>query len=167
MANAITHTESFITIDCSPKTLFSLISNIDNFPIWSSECVDTKWVQKESNKAGSKFIGSNRKGLIKWTTYCHITEFIIDSLFCYQVTPIPLKINTLVFTFMKPQSKWSWSTQALNNDSSQTRVSLKFELYYYTFLGKLFFGDLDSRILEIKNSIDETLLNLKDQVEKS
>ncbi|MCU1426335.1 MAG: polyketide cyclase [Actinomycetia bacterium] len=65
--------EVTVHIEAPPARVYALISNVTRMGEWSPECYRCAWTNGASEPAvGARFRGSNRQGLIRWTTTAEI-----------------------------------------------------------------------------------------------
>lgn len=74
MAEPIRGSES-IHIDASPDVVWNLISDVTRMGDWSPETYAAAWTGADAKPVvGATFAGKNRKGRIRWTGKCEVTE---------------------------------------------------------------------------------------------
>jgi uncharacterized protein YndB with AHSA1/START domain len=62
-----------VHIDAAPEHVYELISDVTRMGEWSPECVRCVWQDGATGPAaGARFRGSNRQGLLKWSTTAEI-----------------------------------------------------------------------------------------------
>lgn len=79
-----------ISVDCTPKDAWALISRIDRIGEFSPECVEAWWVDGfPSRCVGGRFEGRNRvvqgDDTFEWIRPCQVTEWDPPSVFSYTV----------------------------------------------------------------------------------
>jgi hypothetical protein len=66
---------SSIHIDAAPDVVWDLVSDVTRMGDWSPETYAAAWTGAESRPVvGATFAGKNRKGRIRWTGKCDVTE---------------------------------------------------------------------------------------------
>jgi uncharacterized protein YndB with AHSA1/START domain len=62
-------TEVTVHIDAPPERVYALISDVTRMGDWSPECYKCAWQGGASSAVvGARFRGSNRQGLLRWST---------------------------------------------------------------------------------------------------
>jgi uncharacterized protein YndB with AHSA1/START domain len=78
--------EVAVTIDAPPERIYDLLADIAQMGRWSPECTGGRWTGTETEAAvGSRFKGSNRHGMMRWTTNCEVTKAERGKAFEWQV----------------------------------------------------------------------------------
>jgi uncharacterized protein YndB with AHSA1/START domain len=64
-----------VTINAPAENVYDLLADIAQMGRWSPECTGGRWVGDATEPAvGARFKGSNRHGLMRWTTNCSVTK---------------------------------------------------------------------------------------------
>ena len=64
-----------VTINAPAEKVYDLITDVTQMGRWSPECTGGKWADGATGPAvGARFKGSNRHGLMRWTTHCEVTK---------------------------------------------------------------------------------------------
>ena len=91
-----------ITIDAPPAHIYALVSNLPQMPDWSPECTRVTWSGSSGAvpSVGTRFIGHNRAGGIRWFTQGEVIEAAPAERFSFRihVGPIPIARWTYDFT---------------------------------------------------------------------
>ena len=67
--------EVAVNIKAPAEKVYDLITDVTQMGRWSPECTGGKWVDGATGPAvGARFKGSNRHGLMRWTTHCEVTK---------------------------------------------------------------------------------------------
>ena len=147
-----------IEIEVPPQEIWNAVSDVTRVPEWSPECRHVTWKKPPSdNLIGAKFIGSNKRGWVRWKGYCEVTGAVPGKNFSYNVRPLGW--------WMQPQTRWTWEIGAESNFESV--VTLRCEIQYVTPLGRLIFGTLKQRLTEVSHGIQVTLCRLKSTLENN
>ena len=78
--------EVSLHIDAPAEHIYDLIADVTQMGRWSPECTGGTWLGGASAPAvGARFKGSNKKGLMRWSTKCEITKADRGSAFEWQV----------------------------------------------------------------------------------
>ncbi|HEX6238393.1 MAG TPA: SRPBCC family protein [Acidimicrobiales bacterium] len=61
--------EASVVVDAPPETVWDLIADVTRMGEWSPECYRCRWIGRERQPvAGARFVGFNRRGLVRWAT---------------------------------------------------------------------------------------------------
>jgi hypothetical protein len=61
--------EVSLHVDAPPEVLYALVADVTNMGRWSPECTGGRWIGRTRGPApGARFLGFNRRGLIRWAT---------------------------------------------------------------------------------------------------
>src|SRR5207248_5199923 len=64
-----THGEARLQINTSPEQLYALVSDVTRRGEWSPETVRCRWLDGATGPTvGARFKGTNRRGLLRWST---------------------------------------------------------------------------------------------------
>lgn len=79
--------EESVTIDAPVEQVWDLVTDVTKMGRFSPGNTGGKWLggAKEPS-VGAKFIGFNRRGVIRWATRCTVTECEEPNRFAFQVT---------------------------------------------------------------------------------
>ncbi len=156
--NQINSTSISIEIEVPPKEVWNAVSDVTRVPEWSPECVRVIWKEPPpDNLIGAKFIGSNKRRWIRWKGYCEVTGVVPGRYFSYNVRPLGW--------WLHPHTRWTWTINGKSDFESV--VTLHCEIQYVTPLGRLLFGTLNRRLIEVSNGIQVTLCKLKSSLENN
>lgn len=96
-----------LTVDAPPDAVWALVSDITRAGEWSPEAVGGRWRDGATGPAvGARFVGGNRRGKMRWSTHCRITE-------CEPGRR---------FTFVVTESRTAWGWILTPSDDGATRV---------------------------------------------
>ena len=144
-----------VEIKASSDSIWKAVSDVTRVPEWSPECVKVEWENgPKENLVGSKFTGSNKRGWIRWRGYCEVVTAVPEKTFSYNVKPL---------RWLRPMSRWTWNiTEKLEGRSI---VKLSCEANYYTILGRVVFGTIEQRMVQVSKDIGVTLNRMKSSLE--
>src|SRR5688500_5912157 len=73
-------------ISAAPDRVYGLITDVTNMGRWSPECHRCEWVGGATGPAvGARFKGSNKRGLMRWTTECTVVIADAPTHFAWEV----------------------------------------------------------------------------------
>lgn len=55
-------------VHASPEAVYDLVADIERMGDWSPSCVACEWVGERRAVPGARFVGTNRRGPVKWKT---------------------------------------------------------------------------------------------------
>lgn len=112
MTTALDSTSGSITVPgVTPGEVYALVSDVTRTGEWSPENVGGKWVGGASGpQVGARFVGSNKQGRVRWSTYCRVTDADPGQRFAFEVT-----------AYGMPISRWQYDLDA---EGDGTNVSL-------------------------------------------
>ena len=83
-----------------PGTVYDLVSDVTRMGEWSPETSSCRWVGDATGPAvGARFVGSNRRGPLLWSTSCRVTAADRGREFAFTVTFAGLPISDWRYTF--------------------------------------------------------------------
>jgi uncharacterized protein YndB with AHSA1/START domain len=78
--------EVSLHIDAPAERIYDLLADVTQMGRWSPECTGGKWLDGSTGPTvGARFKGSNKKGLMRWSTTCEVTKADRPSAFEWQV----------------------------------------------------------------------------------
>ena len=139
-----------LTIAASADDLYDLVTDVANMGRLSPECTGGKWLDGATGPTvGARFKGSNKRGIIRWSTTCTVVA----------------AERGKVFTFETPDSgaRWSYTFQP---DGDGTTVTESREMFMERpavakWFSKLLLGGTESHDREMVDSLAATLARLK------
>ena len=69
------------------------------------------------------------------------------------------------FRLFKPQTMQTWDSADSHDSAETVKVSLKYEVFYFTLIGRVMLGPLEKRISEANTDIKVNLQNFNEYVE--
>jgi len=151
-----TRGEASTEVRASPSELYDAVSDVRRMGEWSPECRRCEWIDGAVGPAvGARFKGSNRRGIIRWST-----------------TPRVLVANAgQEFAFVtghrgRDMTKWTYRFEPVVNG---TTVTESFEMlrdmpWYYRFADRYLMGVKD-RTADLVANMGATLERLKTATE--
>jgi hypothetical protein len=145
-----------IEVRASPSQLYDAVSDVRRMGEWSPECQRCEWIDGAVGPAvGARFKGSNRRGIIRWST-----------------TPRVLVANAgQEFAFVtghrgRDMTKWTYRFDPVVDG---TTVTESFEMlsdmpWYYRFADRYLMGVMD-RTADLVSNMGATLQRLKTATE--
>ena len=145
-----------IEIKATPDAVYGLIADIPGMGRRSPECVRCAWVSGDHAAPGARFRGTNRQGLLRWSTVCAVE--VADG-------------RQLVFAVVEGAAgrRTRWRYQ-VDETIDGTKVTESCEPVSLTRSGALSFvlnvlrggGD---RVEQVRRGMQATLANLKGEAE--
>jgi uncharacterized protein YndB with AHSA1/START domain len=144
-----------IVIDAPGDQLYALVSDLPRMGEWSPECTRVSWTGGATGAVvGSRFIGHNRAGAIRWFTQGEVLEAEPGRRFAFQIHlgPVPIALWEYEFT---PAATGGCTVAESWSDRRPTALRLT--------IGRIF-GDRNKRNAK---GIRTTLANLKTAAEST
>jgi len=66
--------QASVRIAGSPERVWALVTDITRMGEWSPESTGGRWEDAGGPAVGSRFVGTNRHGPLRWSTHCRVTE---------------------------------------------------------------------------------------------
>jgi hypothetical protein len=98
---AMTDLSESVQIQASAETVYDLVSDLTRMGEWSPENRGARWLGGKSCAAvGTRFIGQNRAGPLRWFTFGRVTVADPAREFAFEITfgPMPVACWQYVFT---------------------------------------------------------------------
>ena len=88
------------TIAADPMKVYALVSDLPRMGEWSPENTGGKWMGGATTaEVGARFRGNNKRGVLRWSTTCEVTDATPGKRFAFDVTYGPLSISHWEYTF--------------------------------------------------------------------
>jgi Polyketide cyclase / dehydrase and lipid transport len=139
-------------VSASPSQLYAAVSDVRRMGEWSPECQHCEWIDGTVGPAvGARFKGSNRRGIVRWSTTPRVVVAEPDE----------------EFTFVtchrgRDMTKWTYRFDPVVDG---TRVTETFEMlrdmpWYYRFADRYLMGVKD-RSADLVSNMEATLRRLR------
>ena len=154
------HGEAQVYVEAPPDKVFQLVSDVTRVPEWSPECRRCEWLGEPSKPvAGARYQGHNRKGWMRWTVPCRVTDVEPGQVFAFEtVPPFPYKGRG-------PQTRWRYEFKPA---SGGTVLTESFEVLWYSqLIIRAFFGGPAARLAQLEANVRDTLVRIKAAAEAS
>ena len=73
------------SIAAEPAVVYDLVSDVTRMGEWSPETTSCRWLDGSGPAAGSRFRGTNKRHLARWTTTCTVTSAEPGRRFAFDV----------------------------------------------------------------------------------
>ena len=92
--------EATTTIGADPIKVYNLVADLPRMGEWSPENTGGRWIDGATGPApGAKFRGSNRRGVLRWSTTVKVTDATPGKRFAFDVTYGPVPISHWEYVF--------------------------------------------------------------------
>jgi hypothetical protein len=89
-----------IEIAAEPAAVYALVSDLPRMGSWSPECTGITWRgTPRSPVEGARFIGHNRSGRVRWSTFGQVVAADPGRTFAFEVTLGPVKVARWEYSF--------------------------------------------------------------------
>ncbi len=92
------HVSESITISASPAVVYDLVSDVGRMGEWSPEATGARGVSGELS-VGDRFIGTNRRGPVRWFTQCTVAAADRGAEFEFDVDFGPFPVSRWRYDF--------------------------------------------------------------------
>lgn len=90
--------EVSVTIAAAPERVWSMVTDITRMDRWSPGSTGGRWTDGATGPAeGARFTGSNKHGIMRWSTHCTVVECEPPRRFAFQVA--------------ENKSRWGWKLE--------------------------------------------------------
>ena len=133
-----------------PSSVFQLVSDITRMGEWSPECRRCEWLDDAAGASvGARFKGYNQRGWVKWRMNCTVSAFETDRVFAFEVSPPGGRLQT----------RWRYD---LEPTEGGTILTESFEvLWYKPVIIRLIYGGPKRRLVQLEDSVRQTLDRIK------
>jgi hypothetical protein len=145
-----------IEVRVSPSQLYDAVADVRRMGEWSPECQRCEWIDGASGPAvGARFKGSNRRGVVRWSTTPRVVVADIGREFAF-----------VTGHRGRDMTKWTYRFNPVVNG---TTVTESFEMlsdmpWYYRFADRYLMGVKD-RTADLVSNMEATLQRLKTATE--
>jgi len=87
-------------VDAPPEKVWGMVADVTRMGEWSPECQSGEWVGATGPEVGAVFKGHNKRGLVKWTTTCTVTECEPGRVFAFAVGKAESPDNIWRYSFV-------------------------------------------------------------------
>jgi ligand-binding SRPBCC domain-containing protein len=142
-----------IQVNAPPEKVWALVSDVTRMGEWSPETVKAVWIEGASTPVvGARFKGSNKRGVMRWSTKCTVVACEPGKEFSF-----------VVGTPEKPATRWSYKFAPAVGG---TEVTESFEAVEYPWYFKLFIPPKRA-LRALTEGVQKTLASLKSAAEGS
>ena len=142
-----------IHIDAPPEAVYAMISDVTRMGEWSPETHTCVWIDGATGPAvGARFKGSNKRGIVRWSTKPTITVAERGKEFTFEVGS-PGKEDT----------RWSYK---MTPGGGGTELTESFEALRYTLFFKIV-SPPKRRKVQLQQGVEKTLERIKQAAERN
>jgi hypothetical protein len=89
-----------VEVDAAPEAVYALVSDLPRMGSWSPECTGVTWRgDVRTPGVGARFVGHNRSGRLRWSTFGQIVAAEPGRRFAFEVTLGPVKVARWEYVF--------------------------------------------------------------------
>lgn len=152
--------EARLYVSAPPEKVYELVSDITRMGEWSPETIRCRWLDGATEPAvGARFKGTNRRGLMRWSTKPRVVSASPGREFAFVV-------NLLVFH--RDTTKWRYRFEP--NPDGGTDVTESFEMLadlpWYISFGERFVIGIKDRKTDLEENMRRTLERVKAVAER-
>lgn len=142
-----------IHIDAAPDHVYGMITDVTRMGEWSPETHTCVWIDGATGPAvGARFKGSNKRGIVRWSTKPTVTVAEPGKEFTFEVGA-PGKEDT----------RWSYK---MTPSEGGTELTESFESLRYTLFFKIV-SPPKHRKVQLQEGVEKTLERIKQAAERS
>ena len=147
-----TGAEADVHVEAPPEVVYAVVSDVTRMGEWSPETIKCEWLDGAVGPAvGARFKGSNKRGIVRWSTKPNVVAADPGALFAFEVGP---------------DVRWTYRFEA---EGTGTRLTESFEMlrdvqWYYAFAERWLMGVKDRRA-DLHRGMTETLEHMKRVIE--
>jgi len=99
------HLSESIEVDAAPEAVYALVSDLPKMGSWSPECTGVTW-RGDPRQAveGARFVGHNRSGRLRWSTFGSVVAAEPGHRLAFEVTFGPVKVARWEYLFAATSS---------------------------------------------------------------
>jgi len=141
-----------VYVDAPPEVVYAVVSDVTRMGEWSPETVECAWIEGATGPAvGARFKGTNKRGLVKWSTKPTVVVADPGREFAFDVGN---------------DTRWTYRFDA---DGGGTTLTESFEMlrdlrWYYDFAERWLMRVTDRRA-DLERGMTVTLEHIKSVVE--
>ena len=153
--------EARLHVNVPPEKLYELVSDVTRMGEWSPETVRCRWLDGATGPAvGARFKGTNRRGLMRWSTKPRVVAAEPGREFAFVVDLV---------IFQREMTKWRYQFEPAADGG--TDVTESFEMmadlpWYISFFERRLMG-VEDRKADLEAGMQRTLERIKAVAEGS
>jgi len=90
-----------IEVDAAPEAVYALVSDLPRMGSWSPECTGVTWRGDVRRPVeGARFVGHNRSGRLRWSTFGRVVVAEPGRHLAFEVTFGPVKVARWEYQFV-------------------------------------------------------------------
>ena len=142
-----------VHVQASPERVYGILSDLTRMGEWSPECYRCEWLDGATGPAsGARFKGYNRRGWLRWSTTCTVTDAEPGKAFAFE-TSLPM------FRRRGAQTRWRYEIEPAEGGVVLTE---SFEwLWYFAVVVWLSFRGPRKRIAAREENMRQSLERIK------
>ncbi len=110
--------QATVSVAVPPEEVYDTVSDVTRIPEWSPECAHARWVgDADGPVVGAKFVGVNRRGLLRWRTRPRVVAASRPSEFAFVMSFAPFGDLT----------RWTYEVEP-GEDEGTSLVTERFEM---------------------------------------
>ena len=158
--NKGTSGEARLHVNVPPEKLYAMISDVTRMGEWSPETVQCRWLDGATGPAvGARFKGSNRRGLVRWSTKPRVVAADPGREFAFVVD---------LAVFQREMTTWRYRFEPAADGGTDVTESFEMmnDLPWYIAFGERRMGIKD-RKADLEAGMQRTLERIKAVAEGS
>ena len=145
-----------VSVDASPETVYSLVSDLTRMGEWSPEATGGRWIGKARGpEVGARFIGTNKGSWRWWPTTTLVTAADPGRRFAFETRIGPMVV-----------AGWAYDITPTESGCALTESWTDHRNGAIVVVGKYLTG-VDDRVAHTRSMLDTTLARLKTGAENA
>jgi hypothetical protein len=118
------HSES-VQVAAEPEAVYALVRDLPRMGSWSPECTGVTWRgQVRAPVQGARFVGHNRCGRVRWSTFGEVVAAEPPRRFAFEVTLGPVRVARWEYTVQRTDSGCTVTEQWTDRRPTAVRLLL-------------------------------------------
>jgi uncharacterized protein YndB with AHSA1/START domain len=93
------HLSESVHVAAEPEAVYALISDLPRMGSWSPECTGVTWRGRvRAPVQGARFVGHNRRGRVRWSTFGEVVAAEPPHRLAFEVTVGPVRVARWEYT---------------------------------------------------------------------
>ncbi|MDQ4086284.1 MAG: SRPBCC family protein [Actinomycetota bacterium] len=119
------HLTESVHVAAEPEAVYALISDLPRMGSWSPECTGITWRgQVRAPVEGARFLGHNRRGAARWSTFGEVVAAEPARRFAFEVTLGPVRVARWEYTIEADDSGCTVSERWTDRRPAPVRLLL-------------------------------------------
>jgi Polyketide cyclase / dehydrase and lipid transport len=149
-----TTSHASVHVGAPPDDVYALVSDVTRMGEWSPETVQCRWLEGAAGPVvGARFKGTNRRGIVRWSTFARVIAADPGREFSFVVT---------LLTFRREMTKWRYRLEPAADGGTEVTESFELldDLPWYVAAAERLMG-VGDRKADLQRGMQRTLERMK------